>query len=199
MKKIPTLFERDWQGNPGRVTRDIHAGCEWVVAGEGRATRKLDGTCCMIRAGKLYKRRELRKGEVAPPDFEMADVDDETGKTIGWIPIGDGPEDRYHREAHLKEPDLRDGTYELIGPKVQGNPESWPGHQLVEHGSIAEDDVPRDFDGLTSWLSANNVEGIVWHHPDGRMAKIKGRDFGVKRPRATDGCVNLRLRSNTES
>jgi hypothetical protein len=26
-----------------------------------------------------------------------------------------------------------------------------------------------------------NIEGIVWHHPDGRMAKLKLRDFGVKR------------------
>ena len=26
-------------------------------------------------------------------------------------------------------------------------------------------------------------EGIVWWHPDGRKVKIKGKDFGVKRPR----------------
>jgi hypothetical protein len=26
-------------------------------------------------------------------------------------------------------------------------------------------------------LKAEGVEGIVWHHPDGRMAKLKGRDF----------------------
>jgi len=25
------------------------------------------------------------------------------------------------------------------------------------------------------------MEGIVWHHPDGRMVKIKGVDFGINR------------------
>lgn len=28
-----------------------------------------------------------------------------------------------------------------------------------------------------------NVEGVVWHHPDGRMVKIKTRDFGLTRGR----------------
>ena len=27
-----------------------------------------------------------------------------------------------------------------------------------------------------------DIEGIVWHHPDGRMAKIKRRDFGLSWP-----------------
>src|SRR3954469_11817537 len=99
MKKIPTLFERDWDGDRSRVTPQVHPGCEWVMAGEGVATHKLDGTCCMIREGKLYKRRELRAGERAPLNFEVADHDDETGKTVGWVPVGDGPEDRWHNEA----------------------------------------------------------------------------------------------------
>jgi hypothetical protein len=25
-----------------------------------------------------------------------------------------------------------------------------------------------------------DIEGIVWHHPDGRMVKIKKKDFGYK-------------------
>ena len=29
-------------------------------------------------------------------------------------------------------------------------------------------------------VANNNLEGIVWHHPDGRWAKIKRRDFGLK-------------------
>jgi len=183
MKKIPTLFERDWSGDRSRVTREVHPGCEWVPAGDGDATRKLDGTCCMVRGGVLYKRRELRKGEAAPAAFEIADTDDETGKTVGWVPVGDGPEDRYHREA-FDAGVLADGTYELIGPKVQGNPEGVKGrHVLVAHGSYKEPDAPRDFDGLAAWLGGRDIEGLVFHHPDGRMAKIKGRDFGHKRPR----------------
>jgi hypothetical protein len=38
--------------------------------------------------------------------------------------------------------------------------------------------VPRDLDGLRGWLLAHpQYEGIVWHHPDGRRAKLKHRDF----------------------
>ena len=42
-------------------------------------------------------------------------------------------------------------------------------------------DVPRTFDGLREWLHDRDIEGLVFHHPDGRMAKIKLRDFGMKR------------------
>lgn len=186
MKKIPTVFERDWDGDRSRVTDQVHPGCEWVLAGEGVATRKLDGTATMIRDGKLYKRHEVRQGKQTPEGFEQVEDDLGTGKTVGWVPVGDGPEDRWHREAFalMSREDVRDGTYELIGPKIQGNPEKSLDHTLVPHGPerlTLADDPPRTFDGLAAWLSEHDVEGIVWHHPDGRMAKIKGRDFGIKR------------------
>lgn len=189
MKKIPTLFERDWNGDRSRVVNQVHEGCEWVLAGEGTATRKLDGTCCMIRGGKLYKRREVRNGDNAPPDFEQADHDAETGKTVGWVPVGDSPEDRYYREALAASANLADGTYELCGPKVQGNPEGYVSHTLVAHENpelvAPEGDAPpRDFEGLRAYLAGRNIEGIVFHHPDGRMAKIKGRDFGHRRTKS---------------
>lgn len=184
MKKIPTVFERDWNGDRSRVVDQVHAGCEWVLAGEGVATRKLDGSCCMMRGNVMFKRRELRKGEAAPPDFEIADHDEETGKTVGWVPVGEGPEDRWFREARTGADNWRDGTYELIGPKVNGNPEGEQFHLMIRHGGgpagpIA--DVPRTFDAIRDWLAGKDIEGIVFHHPDGRMAKIKLRDFGLKR------------------
>ena len=183
MKKIPTLFERDWIGDRTRVLNQIHPGCDWVLAGEGIATRKIDGTCCLIRDGVLYKRRELRQGEAAPAGFELADTDAETGKSMGWLPVGDGPEDRWHREAFHGQPD---GTYELMGPKIQGNPDKLPEHVLIPHSldalAFPGDPPPRSFDGLRDWLAGRDIEGIVFHHPDGRRAKIKLRDFGLKRP-----------------
>lgn len=183
MKKIPTLFERDWDGDRSRVTRTVHPGCEWVVAGEGSATRKIDGACCAVLAGQLLKRRELRKGEAAPAGFEAVGTDDETGKTVGWLPVGEGAEDQWFRAAWNNENAMpkHDGTYELVGPKVQGNPERFEDHRLVAHDSLPIAEVPRDFDGICQYLSTHDFEGIVWHHEDGRMAKIKARDFGIKR------------------
>ncbi len=180
MNKIPTMFERDWNGDRSRVLNQIHAGCEWVAAGEGIATRKIDGTCVMVRDGRLYKRRELRDGDVYPVGFEKVGYDDETKKTVGWVPVGDGPEDKYHREAF--NPGTPDGTYELVGPKVQGNPEHYESNSLVSHQETGVfEDAPRTYEELKAWMVGRDIEGIVFHHPDGRMAKIKLRDFGIKR------------------
>jgi hypothetical protein len=181
MKKIPTIFERDWDGDRSRVVDQPHKDCGWVFAGEGVATRKLDGTSCLVRDGKLYKRREIKKGQTPPADFEIATVDEETGKTVGWVPVGEGPEDRWHREAFRG--DFPNGTYELVGPSVQGNPEKIDAHLLWAHEAAPTySDAPRTFEALRDWLAQKDIEGVVWHHPDGRMAKIKLRDFGLRRP-----------------
>jgi hypothetical protein len=180
--KIPTMFERDWEGDRSRVLDVIHTGCEWVAAGEGVATRKIDGSSCMVRSGKLFKRREVREGEALPPGFELVTHDEETGKRLGWIPVGEGPEDKWHRSAFAASPGLPDGTYELLGPKIQGNPENVSDHVLVSHNATeVYSDCPRTFDGIRNWLFGRDIEGIVFHHPDGRMAKIKKRDFGLRR------------------
>jgi hypothetical protein len=194
MKKISTLFERDWNGDHSRVTPKVTPGCEWVLAGEGVATRKLDGTCCLLRAGKLYKRRELPANTTAPEGFEVADYDTETGKTVGWVAVSaTAPEDRWHREAFVElmrpdRPPASEGTYELCGPKIQGNPEGFVSHVLLPHGVLREgedpttdDRCPRDFEGLRTWLDGRDIEGLVFWHPDGRKAKIKLKDFGLKR------------------
>lgn len=183
MQKIMSLFQRNYDGD--RLVRDeIAPGAEWVPAGEGVATVKFDGTCCMVRDGKLFKRYDAKKGKTPPEGFIPAqEPDEKTGHWPGWLPVGDGPEDQYHREAleTMEGTVLEDGTYELVGPKIQGNPEQFSFHRLVKHGTATFEDEPRDFEGIKAFLEANGIEGIVWHHPDGRMVKIKGRDFGIKR------------------
>jgi len=176
MKKIITLFQRNYDGDY-LVRNEVVPGAEWVLDGEGIATRKFDGTCCMVRAGKLYKRYELKRGRKPPVDFEPSqEPDSVTGDCPGWIPVGDGPEDLWHREAFERKSYWPNGTYELCGPKIQGNPEEFKIHALVRHGSVPRD-CPRDFHGLKDYLAVQGIEGIVWHHPDGRMVKIKKRDF----------------------
>lgn len=187
MKKIPTLFKRDFTNN-GAIIPEYSDGTEWVVKGEGKATRKYDGTSVLIRDGHMYKRYELRPGKVAPTDFEEVDHDETTGKKVGWVEVGNGSEDKWFIEAikhHGANPDkvtLTDGTYELLGPKVQGNPEHAEEHYLQPHW-LAESypDVPVEFEALKAWLEDKDIEGIVWHHPDGRMVKIKKKDYRLKR------------------
>lgn len=190
MKKIPTIFARNYETD--RLVRDeVTPGCEWVLAGEGIATPKWDGTCCMVRDGVLYRRHDRKRGKPAPEGWEPCEPEPDlvTGHWPGWVPVGDGPEDRWHREGFAKRAEERggidDGTYELIGPKVQGNPHDMRhGHWLVDHGGPPlAGNFRRTFDGIRSAVVAmEDFEGIVFHHPDGRMAKIKRRDFGLTWP-----------------
>lgn len=194
MKKIISLFQRNYDGD--RLVRDeVVPGAEWVLAGEGMATQKIDGTCCLIRSGVYYKRYEVKPGATPPPLFEPAnDVDEATGKQQGWLPVGDGPEDRWHREA--VGPDgstpwnqLPDGAYELCGPKVQGNFEGFPTHVLIPHGAGCGmlPWFPRTFEAIRSAFADQewHGEGIVWWRnlddPNCDKVKIKAKDFGLKR------------------
>jgi hypothetical protein len=150
------------------------------------AIRKYDGTCCMIKKGKLYKRRQINYGHVIPEKFKLADTDDNTGIQYGWMPVNpDDPQDKYHIEAFSEKPPLYwdNGTYELCGPKIQGNPEGYDRHKLIHHAYDADSysGVPTDYYDLRAWLKDRDIEGIVWHAFDGRMAKIKKSDFGLKR------------------
>jgi hypothetical protein len=187
VEKIITLFQRNYETDR-LVRNEVVPGADWVLAGEGVPTRKLDGTACLVRGGKLYKRYELKRGKPAPTNFEAAQEPDRvTGDTPGWVPIGDGPEDRWCREAWDNEnQNLPDGTYELLGPKVQGNAEHLETHRLVPHGQEILRDVPRDFAGLKDYLASHEIEGIVWWRNLDDSAcekvKLKRRDFALPWP-----------------
>ena len=179
MNKIPTLFRRDPEDRK-RILAEADPGCLWVLAGEGTPTRKYDGTCVMLdEDGVWWARREVRPGRVRPPGYLPAMTDEVTGKTVGWEPIEQSTYAKCHVEAvAAARGPWRPGTYELIGPKINGNPEAVRGHALVAHADAERLDAPRDLDGLRAWLLAHpSYEGIVWHHPDGRRAKLKHRDF----------------------
>ncbi len=180
MKKIPTIFKRNPENMTEILSTPNHV-CLWVFDGEGVATRKYDGTCVKIKNGKYYKRREVKKGRSSPAGFIEEDFDQNTGKRVGWIEVDPAlKENKWHIEAFSNN--LSNGTYELVGEKIQGNPEKIDGHLLIKHSDITQyEDAPRTFTGLENWLQDKDIEGIVFHHPDGRMAKIKKRDFNLKR------------------
>lgn len=183
MRKIPTLYTRteDRRG----VTDEVTPGCEWVLAGEGVATRKWDGTCVMRDdLGSWFARREVKPGKTPPSGFILEQHDDITGKSVGWAPIEQSPFVTCWEEAvnHAGDP-LTPGTYELVGPKINGNPDRMQGHRLQRHATstrVDSNDYPYETPKALVKLYAHphhGWEGIVWHHPDGRMAKLKARDL----------------------
>lgn len=204
MRKIPTLFRRD-PDDMRRITREAHPDCQWVIDGEGVPTRKYDGTCVMFdAAGQWWARREVKPGLPLPPNFAPIQHDHDTGKTVGWVPIEQSSFARWHAEA-LENSSLAGdpwsvglNTYELVGPRINGNPEQVNRHYLWLHAEAdVLVDVPRDFDGLAKFLTGFEGEGIVWHwpQPDGsvKMAKLKRRDFPKHRVVEVPGVIAQRF------
>lgn len=183
---MKTLFKRTFEGhNVANTVNEVTSGCEWVLNGEGIATRKLDGTCCLVQNGKLFARFDFKQGRKLPdgaiPCQEKAD--EVTGHFPHWVEVKDQPQYKWHKKAFEQTNGLENGTYELIGEHFQNNPEQVEhGDMLVKHGSVVLSDVPRTFEGIKEYLRTHEIEGIVFHRLNDKgevieMCKIKRTDF----------------------
>ena len=198
MKKIPSLFERDFSVRTDgghKVVDKVNPASSWVAEGQGVGTRKRDGMAVLWRGGQLFKRYDAKAGREPPEGFEPAQpaADPETGHWPGWIPTVKGSK----ADAPLWEAvdglvaaggAMADGSYEVCGPKIGtrhgANPEKLDRHVLFTHGGENLGAVPRSYAELRDWLDERpEMEGVVWRHPDGRMAKIKRNDFPPRAPR----------------
>jgi hypothetical protein len=187
LNKIETIFDR---GEDFKVIDKIRDGCEWVFNGEGKATEKVDGqnVKVLFKDGKIihvWKRRNPNKEEKKlgiEPGYIDADQNDPQDKHI-------------FRSVNNCKTILPDGEYpcEAFGGKIQGNPlEVEPNLYFFTMDPKVYENVPRNFEGLKVCLKylvshfnpGKLAEGIVFHNPDGKMAKIKRRDFDYELPRA---------------
>lgn len=199
MKKIHCILERGKVDGKFQVLEPytITPGCEWVFKGRGIATIKWDGTAVMINKEGYFKRRTLRNWDkiTPPPDF-IPCPPTFNGKMPGWFPVTVGLD--YHWEAYENSRTYKNmvghGTYELIGPKFQGNPYDLEMHVLKEHGAeettvfpighfLRNPTISSSVALIHRWLDENHHEGIVFHHHrSDKMAKITRRDFGLDWP-----------------
>jgi len=190
MKKIKTLFERVIVDHKiVDILPNVAEGCEWVMKGEGIATRKLDGTACAVINGKLYARFDfytITKNGKKPRKLPVgsipcqAEPDPITGHFPHWVPVWTNSKlYKWHIKAFENQTGLEDGTYELVGEHFNNNPEHIEhGDVLIKHGSIVLEGVPRTFEGIREYLREHEMEGIVFHRGNGDMCKIKRTDFG---------------------
>lgn len=201
MKKISTVFVVNRE--LGVAVNQVRPENQWVLDGEGVATVKFDGTSCAVFGGKLYKRfdQKLQKKfevmrkrngdkfvvkehmfrvlpEGAIPCVET--YDPVTFHFPHWVPVDvNAPEDIHHIQG-LKNlvGELKEGaTYELVGPSIGKNFYDLTTAQLWEHGSLVVEVKDRSFEGLKKFLIDMNEEGLVFHNSDGRMAKLRRKDF----------------------
>ena len=183
MEKIPTLFERDGHF---RVIDSPRAECAWVFAGEGAGTEKLDGTNVRltVRSGQLVRVEKRRNPSAAQKRQGIID---------GWYVDADpsSSEDKWILGAagNTDVSGWADGEHscEALGQRIQGNPLGLDDSRCVPFNVSAPvyETVPRSFSDLRAYLAdleskfapGHLAEGIVFHHPDGRRAKIKRKDF----------------------
>lgn len=201
MQKIKTLFKTSYPS--GLATNEPQDGSEWVFRGEGTATLKRDGSSCLIKNGILYKRvnRKLSKKSAAivkrskdPSTLNITESDfkdvrensiscNETFDPITfhwpyWVQVSEkNHDDLIHIAAFALLDEIVDGSYEICGPKFQGNPYNLDNNILIKHGSEILDIEDRSFEGLKRFLKDFNGEGIVFHHENGSMFKIRKKDM----------------------
>src|SRR3990167_1706832 len=186
MKKILTIFDRNWEGNRAVIDKYIE-NFNPEIFKDALATEKLDGTNIRLTIRnhthvRLEKRRNpdkiQKKKGIEEPWYMDADPYDPQDK---WI---------FDAVKNTDFSEIPDGEWsaEAVGPNIQGNSLNLEinkvGFFSLGQAPVFEN-VPTDFNALQDWLPKQKskygkdcaIEGIVWHCRNGEMFKIKVKDF----------------------
>ena len=185
MKKIKTIFERDWEGNRTCINKFID-GFTPALLTDAIATEKLDGTNVRItiRNGTVVRIEKRRN-----PDK----IQKHKGIIEPWyIDASQSTEDKWINDAvaNTDTSAITDGEWsgEAVGKNIQGNPLNL-NKNIVVFFSLGQsptfENVPTNYGELKEWLKNQKsryghdcgIEGIVWHCKNGDMYKIKVKDF----------------------
>lgn len=133
-----------------------------------KVTIKVDGTCCSVREGRIWKRRDLKDARNVPPTW-VRTGNEKDGHLIGAMPLEKG--DTWHLDCYAKNPDkslnmdrmmildlndnqdglvykevdttsLKGQSIEIMGPKWQKNPHGLTIHCAMRHGLIQANGFP---------------------------------------------------------
>ncbi|MFC1755564.1 RNA ligase family protein [Thermoproteota archaeon] len=183
MPKLESPFVRKEIDGDYIVTPEIAEGMEWVFEDESvMAIEKLHGTnvSIVIQEGAIVSVWN-RTGRV--PFFNKGKRYIIEGLLESW--------ERGYMDL------LPDGQHfgELIGEKLHKNPYKIKGHLWIPFETFGQKHLrfkswgkyPKDFDTITKWFEdgliplyasmkgdrEGYVEGVVFTHPDGRMAKLR--------------------------
>ena len=169
MKKIPTLFEREYADHKVVGIKHVLSdpSLEWVINGEGRATLKIDGACCAITDGKFYRRYDAKHGKKPPEGaIPCCEPDPITGHWPHWLPVTTNDSgakwyiEAFNNTEAAEGRKLENGTYEAIGPHFQGNPYNMEKDVLVRHG-LVDLEHKSTLEGLPDYLK-NITKGIAF-------------------------------------
>lgn len=191
MKKIPTLFKIEYNPEPN-VLDQYNDDVDKSFIQNCIPYLKLDGTSCLVKDGKLYKRYDNKKFKKVEDDWIFCYRNDK--HNIYWVPVSsNNKSDKYHCLIDVSK--YKDGTYELVGKNINGGWESEE-YLLISH---TDPRLQCNIDGYKElmvdpsrfkrfignvFFDSPTHEGIVFHSTiDDRMFKIRLKDYGIKRIR----------------
>ena len=182
MPKLECPFVRKEIDGEYIVTPEIAEGYEWVFNDESViATEKLHGTNVSI----------VIQDGIITSAFNRTERIPFINKAKKHI--SEGILNSYER-GYMDL--LPDGQHfgELIGEKVNGNPYKIQGHLWIPFNTYCKKHLaytswgkyPKTYESISTWFKTlmplfamkkgdknGFVEGVVFHHPDGRMAKLR--------------------------
>lgn len=200
MKKIPTILPKD----PNDLGKVIPGK---LIDGISYFKIKIDGTSCMIKDGVLYSRYDIKtkfkkkgkeiiltneelKAKIPEGAIACQEPDEKSGHWPHWVIVKeDDISKKYILEAFNNLENKIDGTYEAIGPKIQGNPHIESKHIMIPHFSdklniqIDEEEMKENpyqyfeefFNKAFYW------EGLVaYNDKDEPIGKIRKSDYGIR-------------------
>ena len=194
MKKMTTLYKQLFENlpnNKGRIfsglSEDTNPENDWVFIDPTTvAYRKLDGASAAVINGNIYSRYMSRQRKNTPAQIPIKgipaqpNIDEATQTHPYWVPAEAKGQGKHHYNAFINQPDLPDGTYELIGPTVNGNPEQVAVNTLVAHDAAhllvpLPTTITRE--SLKELILSKPWEGLVFRNSNDNMCKLRRIDF----------------------
>lgn len=209
MKKMPIIFDMTFNHEGDRevfhtIREEIRSLVGKTLADGGHIipTFKRDRTAVFRDVdGEWFTRRAVKTGKQAPEGFIALETDPNTGTTFGWEPKESSPMKKFLDRAIARfiddngaEPP-RNTTFELLGPKINGNPEHVDADELQIHGNEKATNFPtiqeilvnnEPFEMLKPIFTdfrARHIEGVVFWtaDEDGNLIeprfKVRCKDF----------------------
>lgn len=199
MKKIPTLLPKD----PNDLGRVIDGD---ITVNITHYAIKIDGTSCLIQNGRPYCRYDAKlfrkkhgkvvqtytieelQAKLPVGAIPCQEPDAKSGHFPHWVPVlENNPEHQYIWEGFSKLVNPVDGTYECIGPKIQGNPHGEESHVWIHHQAkelifkLQDEDYKENaYETFKTLFVDFPWEGLVVYNGLDPVAKIRRSDFGYE-------------------
>jgi hypothetical protein len=157
---------------------------------DGKPYCRYDVKLFRRKHGKIVQTFTVEEVQAKLPEGAIAcqEPDMKSGHYPHWIPVIEGnPDQKYIWEGFSSLVNPVDGTYECIGPKLQGNPHGEESHLWIHHQAkelifqLKDEDLKETpYETFKTLFETFPWEGLVAYNGLDPVAKIRRSDFGFE-------------------